>query len=528
MFLQHSAAFWLRLILLQIVTGENQLKLTYISSSHLLKTWLPKTDPTSCNLEKTMQKNLKMVLLCDVSVPCHHLFETGYAVHELCEREQFCVCGVSERCRSCWSVTAQSRLCLCWVLPAPSPMMGQVSVWYFQILAVNIVDVNTCHDLCKAGQPASWQWRTIKWRYFFGPEKTHLSLSIFDVFILYKVDIRVNSHVAGLRDGLSDMSMGAETSFADSEMTGEDVSAALVAHPQPKLLSPEAFTVSSSRCVFPHPSLPTHRHPPTSAQAPPLMHHCSPITTYPSPLTHHVSPIATRSSLLSHQHSSTATRASPLTYHHLPTTVHCSSTTFHPSPLTDHHLPTTTHPFTLGHHLSPITAHPPLLTSHPPLPTHHHLPTIAHLSPITNHDSPTIAHLSLTTAHPSPLNHHHPPLFISHRQALITHSPTIAHPSPLTHPPTCLPWLTSYSPLVAHHSTTITHHCLPLARHHLPTMAHCSPITTHPSPTYHSSPTTAHHRQMLHLTLNCCCSPIEIFPVSVSWTELACSDCCER
>lgn len=73
------------------------------------------------------------------------------------------------------------------------------------------------------------------------------------MFILYKVDIRVNSHVAGLRDGLSDMSMGAETSFADSEMTGEDVSAALVAHPQPKLLSPEAFTVSSSRCVFPHP-----------------------------------------------------------------------------------------------------------------------------------------------------------------------------------------------------------------------------------------------------------------------------------
>ena len=73
------------------------------------------------------------------------------------------------------------------------------------------------------------------------------------MFILYKVDIRVTSRVAGLRDGLSDMSMGAETSFADSEMTGEDVSAALVAHPQPKLLSPEAFTVSSSRCVFPHP-----------------------------------------------------------------------------------------------------------------------------------------------------------------------------------------------------------------------------------------------------------------------------------
>ena len=140
-------------------------------------------------------------------------------------------------------------------------------------------------------------------------------MSVFDVFILYKVYIRVNSRVAGLRDGLSDMSMGAETSFADSEMTGEDVSAALVAHPQPKLLSPEAFTVSSSRCIFPHPSLPTHRHPPTSAPATPLMHHCSPITTYPSPLTSHHLLITAHPATFVHHHSCITAHLSPLAHH---------------------------------------------------------------------------------------------------------------------------------------------------------------------------------------------------------------------
>ena len=51
----------------------------------------------------------------------------------------------------------------------------------------------------------------------------------------------------GLRDGLSDVSVGVETSFAESEDTGENMKSAAVSHPQPKLLSPEAFTISNSR-----------------------------------------------------------------------------------------------------------------------------------------------------------------------------------------------------------------------------------------------------------------------------------------
>lgn len=50
-----------------------------------------------------------------------------------------------------------------------------------------------------------------------------------------------------LRDGLSDVSVGVESSFVDSEETVENVGAEGEMPPQPKLMSPEAFTVSASR-----------------------------------------------------------------------------------------------------------------------------------------------------------------------------------------------------------------------------------------------------------------------------------------